>query len=154
MEAGWDGRDVKLAYDKYPDLPALLINLLNSDLDVTSSTKTSVELVFPALDIIHRAGVPLSYLKDMRRSVVRHLGNRVWNVRERAARTLSAITRDHWVEETIKLFQDIHEETSSNHIHGVFMTAKDTLDRQRALDVDLAASMHHLPLFSGGLLTS
>jgi hypothetical protein len=146
VEAGWDGRAVKLPYDRYPGLPALLITLLNSGLSVTHSSDTSVESVFPALDIIHRAGVPPSHLDDIRRCVLRHIGNRVWNVREMAARTLSAIIiHDAWVDVTIQLLEGTHE-TSANHLHGVLMTVKDILRRQKALDIDLAAGKHSNPL--------
>jgi len=146
VEAGWDGRAVKLPYDRYPGLPSLLITLLNSGLSVTHSTDKSVESVFPALDIIHRAGVPPSHLDHIRRCVLRHIGNRVWNVREMAARTLSAIIiHDAWVDVTIQLLKGTHE-TSANHLHGVLMTVKDILQRQRALDIDLAAGKHSNPL--------
>ena len=137
---------MKLSYDKYPDLPLLLTTLLNSDISTAASANTSLESVFPALDIIYRAGIPSSYLGDMQHCISRHLGNRVWNVREMAARTISAITRGVWVEETIRLFQGIQEDTSLNHLHGILMTVKDILDRQKALDIDSAAGMRTLIL--------
>ncbi|KAJ8129317.1 hypothetical protein O1611_g4314 [Lasiodiplodia mahajangana] len=67
MEAGWDGRTVRIAYHKFEALPSLLVNLLElgkKSSGITIGTQTA-EAVFPALDIIRRAGPPEGHLEKL-----------------------------------------------------------------------------------------
>ncbi|TRX91324.1 hypothetical protein FHL15_007746 [Xylaria flabelliformis] len=64
MEAGWDGRTIRISYHKFEALPSLLVNLLEvgkRSSGITIGTQTA-EAVFPALDIIRRAGPPEGYI--------------------------------------------------------------------------------------------
>ncbi|RWA07653.1 hypothetical protein EKO27_g7461 [Xylaria grammica] len=67
MEAGWDGRTARIPYHKYEALPLLLVNLLELGKEssgMTMGTQTA-EAVFPALDIIRRAGPPEGYIQKL-----------------------------------------------------------------------------------------
>ncbi|RYC66047.1 hypothetical protein CHU98_g141 [Xylaria longipes] len=67
MEAGWDGRTVRISYHKFEALPSLLVNLLElgkKSSGITMGTQTA-EAVFPALDIIRRAGPPEGYRQKL-----------------------------------------------------------------------------------------
>ncbi|TGJ86103.1 hypothetical protein E0Z10_g2662 [Xylaria hypoxylon] len=67
MEAGWDGRTVRISYHKFEALPSLLVNLLElgkKPSGIAMGTQTA-EAVFPALDIIRRAGPPEGYFQKL-----------------------------------------------------------------------------------------
>ncbi|KAG0647573.1 tRNA (cytidine(32)-2 -O)-methyltransferase non-catalytic subunit TRM732 [Hyphodiscus hymeniophilus] len=141
IDAGWDGRSVKLSYDKYPALPALLIKLLDADTSLVQSMLapkiSSVESMFPALDIVRRAGPPTTHRKEIFRSVSQHLGSKVWHVREIAARTMcTMLLHSDWLSEVIKLMES--SAGSTNRLHGVLMAVKFVLDRRLALHFESA----------------
>jgi hypothetical protein len=130
MEAGWDGRTVRIPYHKYKALPSLLISLL--ELGKTSSgmimgTQTA-EAVFPALDIIRRAGPPEGYHKKLYDIVSWYLGSHIWHVREIAARTLcSLLLTSTWLQSIEVLVTNSGE--SSNKLHGALLTVRLLLER-------------------------
>lgn len=139
MEAGWDGRSIKLSYDKYPALPDLLCTLLNAKFspsdDMWSPQIGSVESVFPALDIIRRAGPPVADRDQIYQGVCRHLGNKAWHIRELAGRTISTLLlHDSWLEALADLFDTCT--ASINRVHGTLMAARFTIERRRALDIE------------------
>lgn len=125
-EAGWDGLSIKLSYDKYHALPDLLIKLLDVQTDLPLSSADTedraIQTVFPALDIIRRAGPPMQYRQQIHDLVSRHLGSRVWHVRDIAARTMCTLIIDDWLEFAIALLESCLE--STNRCHGVLMTLK------------------------------
>lgn len=92
METGWDGRTLRLSYTKYPSLPPILLGLLRDGeqaMEVGTLTQSSAaESVFPALEIIRRAGPPESHRDELYGHIAKYLGSRQWHVREIAARTL------------------------------------------------------------------
>ena len=138
MEAGWDGKSVKLAYDKYQALPDLLLSLLTSELSSEAADIRpqigSVESVFPALDIIRRAGPPDINRQEIYDQACVHLGGRVWHIREIAARTVaSLLLGDDWTSRMQGLLKSA--DSSTNHHHGVLMAINFFLDRQMTLDV-------------------
>ena len=144
-EAGWDGRSVKLSYEAYPALPALLLKLLDGESDCperSSSTKIrAVESIFPALDIVRRAGPPSTYRKDIFSSVFNHLGSKVWHIREIAARTIcTLLLHRYWLPSVLKLMKTTTR--STNHHHGVLMAVKFVLERRLILNPDSAIGMH------------
>lgn len=143
-EAGWDGRSIKLSYDKYPALPALLLKLLDADtrlLDKASAPKiSSVESMFPALDIIRRAGPPSTHRDEIFQSVSKHLGAKVWHVREIAARTIcTLLLHNDWLPSVVKLIENSTK--STNRLHGVLMAVKFVLDRRFALSPESATGI-------------
>lgn len=140
-EAGWDGRSIKISYDKYPSLPELLLRLLIIETNNTDSFDRpsfgAVESVFPALDILRRAGPPDTDREQFHKSVSLHLGSRVWHIREIAARTISTLLlHDDWFSEMTKLFETCS--SSTNRLHGVLLAAKFIIERRRVLGFELS----------------
>ncbi|TAQ88243.1 hypothetical protein B7494_g3410 [Chlorociboria aeruginascens] len=134
-ETGWDGRSTRLSYDRYPALPELLLKLLKQPLTESHSTITvigAVESVFPALDLIRRAGPPPTLHQEIEKYVSIHLGSKIWQVRELAARTICALMlRDDWLEALTKLIKTSRR--SSNKTHGILMAVRFVLERRLAL---------------------
>lgn len=132
LEAGWDGKTLRVSYTKYPSLPPILLNLLQSgQLAMEPGTLTSssaTESVFPALDIIRRAGPPESHRDELYKLIVRYLGSQQWHVREIAARTLcSFLLNESWLSSVQRLLQE--SRGSANRLHGTFLTLKFFLER-------------------------
>jgi hypothetical protein len=136
-ESGWDGKSIKLLYEAYPKLAELLGNLLKvgsgTDEGLAQPALSVVELVFPALDIIRRAGPPESHRNSIYKSVSLHLGNPVWHVREIAAHTICTLMLNtKWVSSIFDLLET--PTTSANRRHGVLLAVKYVLERRFALD--------------------
>lgn len=134
IEAGWDGRSTKLSYEKFPALPELLLSLLNNNVSeqMDISTIGAVQSVFPALDIIRRAGPPTVLRDEIETGVAAHLDSKVWHIRELAARTMCTfMLHDRWLPALKALLA--MSNTSTNHTHGVLMTVKFLLERRLVL---------------------
>ncbi|KAI7780156.1 hypothetical protein LA080_016345 [Diaporthe eres] len=132
MEAGWDGKTLRISYTKYPSLPPILLNLLQSgQLAMEPGTLTSssaAESVFPALDIIRRAGPPESHRNELYRLITRYLGSQQWHVREIAARTLcSFLLNESWLSSVRSLLEE--SRGSANRLHGTLLTVRFFLER-------------------------
>lgn len=130
MEAGWDGRSTRVAWHKYKSLPLLLVTLLKSGQSSTNGSKemTRAESVFPALDIIRRAGPPQEFKDELFGVVAWYLGSHIWHVREIAARTLcSFLLQEDWFERIRSLLAETH--SSANRLHGALLTFKSLLER-------------------------
>lgn len=130
LESGWDGRKLRISYAKYPTLPGVILGLLKSGRrasDVESQQKAA-ESVFPALDILRRAGPPDHLHDELYGCVVEYLGSNLWHVREMAARTACSflIGRD-WVVALAELFRVTGG--GYNALHGTLLTAKYVLER-------------------------
>jgi hypothetical protein len=138
-EAGWDGKSIKLAYERYSELPDLLLALLKSDETVTTIDKPrigAIESVFPALDIVRRAGPPDVKKDEIYLHACVHLGSNIWHIREIAARTVSTLlSHENWVREVSTLLEDAP--SSTNRYHGGLMAINFFLERQMALDVNI-----------------
>ncbi|KAI0808471.1 putative death-receptor fusion protein-domain-containing protein [Xylaria sp. FL0064] len=130
MEAGWDGRTIRISYHKFEALPSLLINLLElgkQSSGTTIGTQTA-EAVFPALDIIRRAGPPEGYREKLYDIISWYLGSHIWHVREIAARTLcSLLLTPSWPQQVEALINN--PDQSSNKLHGSLLTLRFLLER-------------------------
>ncbi|KAI3337391.1 hypothetical protein HD806DRAFT_543046 [Xylariaceae sp. AK1471] len=130
MEAGWDGRTVRISYHRYKALPSLLVNLLElgkQSSGIMLGTQTA-EAVFPALDIIRRAGPPEGYHKKLYDIISWYLGSHIWHVREIAARTLcSLLLTPTWLQSIELLLTNSCE--NSNKLHGALLTIRFLLER-------------------------
>ncbi|KAK4650207.1 hypothetical protein QC762_705330 [Podospora pseudocomata] len=137
IESGWDGNSVRISYNKYPELPDIILGLLEADdVDAGLANSAAAEAVFPALDIIRRAGPPEEHRGELRKRIENYLGSKVWHVREIAARTLcSFLLREDWVSEIGKLLEQAG--TSSNRLHGALLTARFVIERKSDLGSDL-----------------
>ncbi|KAJ2988032.1 hypothetical protein NUW58_g4189 [Xylaria curta] len=130
MEAGWDGRTVRISYHKFEALPSLLVNLLElgqKSSGLIMGTQTA-EAVFPALDIIRRAGPPEGYLQKLYTIISWYLGSHIWHVREIAARTLcSLLLTPTWLQSIELLVAS--PGIGSNRLHGALLTIRFLLER-------------------------
>lgn len=140
IEAGWDGKSIKISYDKYPTLPELLVKLLSEEVSPHAQSRpdiSTIESVFPALDIVRRAGPPSSQRDEIYRLVITHLGSKVWNVREMAAHTLSVLApQERWATTARELLET--QRVSHNLRHGSLMALRFILERQSAMDANAA----------------
>lgn len=132
METGWDGRTLRLSYTKYATLPPILLNLLKSGERAmepsTLAQSSAAESVFPALEIIRRAGPPESHREELYKYITKFLGSRQWHVREIAARTLcSFLVSGDWLASVKALLGE--SRGSANMIHGVLLAIKFFLER-------------------------
>lgn len=154
MEAGWDGRTTRISYAKYPALPGVLVNLLETgqqrsaadggsgdgdgDDGVLLGSQSTAESVFPALDIVRRAGPPEAARDRLYDAIAWYLGSRIWHVRELAARTLcSFLLRRGWAAQAAALLvananaNGSSPRGSANRLHGALLTLKFLLERLR-----------------------
>ncbi|KAG5982632.1 hypothetical protein E4U55_001645 [Claviceps digitariae] len=139
IEAGWDGRANRIHYHRYPNLPAVLKNLLQSGHKIlnqsaaSSAGSAAAESVFPALDIIRRAGPPDLLRDEIQVDVAAYLSSPVWHVRDMAARTLcSCLLHKRWLEVIRQTFDTAMADRSKNqqnHIHGILLTLKFVIER-------------------------
>lgn len=154
-EAGWDGRSIRLSYERYPSLPELLLKLLDTNTDGTHISTTpvigSVESVFPALDIIRRAGPPAAHQGEIYKCVSMHLGSKIWHIREIAARTIcTMMLHKHWLQGVLDLVESSGQ--SANRLHGVLMAVRFILEKRLILDpasstdglLDIASALESL----------
>ncbi|CAI6088687.1 unnamed protein product [Clonostachys chloroleuca] len=136
IELGWDGKANRIPYHRYSTLPRVLVNLLESGhqmMSVTASSAAGAESVFPALDIVRRAGPPDELREELMLHISTYLGSPVWHVREMAARTLcSCLLHDKW----LVIMQDLLQQaingqtkSSQNRIHGVLVALKFVIER-------------------------
>ena len=135
IEVGWDGKANRIPYHKYPDLPMVILDLLESGTQLMAAnpgTTVAAESVFPALDIIRRAGPPDLLREEIQEHVSKYLASSVWHVREMAARTLcSCLLHERWLAILKKLLhsavQPVH--SGQNHVHGVLLAMKSVIER-------------------------
>ncbi|KAM0252518.1 hypothetical protein ACHAQJ_007693 [Trichoderma viride] len=154
IEAGWDGKANRIPYHRYPNLPTVLASLLKSGHKMVTSTnaKSSAESVFPALDIIRRAGPPDLLRDEIQVYVAAYLSSPVWHVREIAARTLcSCLLHDKWLSVVQDLFhKSLDDKTinGQNHVHGVLLSLKFLIERFSEVAPDrLIADLPELTAF-------
>lgn len=144
-EAGWDGRSIRLSYDRYPSLPEILVKLLDTNTSHSEATIApiigAVESVFPALDIIRRAGPPPTHSDEIFSLVAKHLGSRIWHIREIAARTIcTLLLHENWLSIVLALIESSQQ--STNQIHGTLLAVKFILERRLELDPLSATGMN------------
>lgn len=88
----------------------------------------TAESVFPALDIIRRAGPPEEFRDQLYDIIAWYLGSHIWHVREIAARTLcSFLLKPGWIKSVKKLLDS--SGTSANRLHGALLVFKFLLER-------------------------
>ncbi|KAK2050667.1 hypothetical protein LZ31DRAFT_512065 [Colletotrichum somersetense] len=143
LEAGWDGKTTRLQYHKYPVLPGVLLNLLRSGREVmkptTLGSTIAAESVFPALDMVRRAGPPDASRDELYGLVAGYLASPVWHVREMAARALCSflLKHDDWVVAAAAIVDDAlaaAPASRNNHVHGALLTVKAVFERLSDVD--------------------
>ncbi|GAB1320463.1 hypothetical protein MFIFM68171_10673 [Madurella fahalii] len=147
IESGWDGHSVRISYNKYPTLPGVILGLLRSA-DATLDNmahSAAAEAVFPALDIIRRAGPPEEHRDELRKHIEGYLGSRIWHVREIAARTLcSFLLQEDWATEIGRLL--VEANNSTNRLHGTLLTSRFVIERKADLGIDLKSDLESVKL--------
>lgn len=140
LESGWDGHTIRISYIKYPTLPGVLLGLLKpgeKSLELSAQSGAAAEAVFPALDIIRRAGPPEEHRDELYGYVEGYLGSHLWHVREMAARTLcSFLLRADWVDAVKELLS--RSRSDANRLHGTLLTIKFVLERRMETGADAA----------------
>lgn len=136
LDVDWSGGSSKISYEKYNNLVDLLPRLLRVEpqpnLQTVSgpnlSLENSVQMVFPALDLLRRAGPPKQIYAELKSMVFDHLSNPVWHIRDLAARTYCTLvsTQDivRAVDELLK-----YEWTSQNGLHGMLLTVRYSVEK-------------------------
>jgi hypothetical protein len=130
IENGWDGRSVKIQYDRYPEMTTLLEELLQ---DSDEGNVQKVETVLPALEILRRAGPPSHDSAELTEQVINHLSNPSWHVREMAARTYCALTMKEELGSLLHQLLDGPTD-NTNLLHGTLLAVGCLLERRAALD--------------------
>ena len=126
-----DNRDDQV-HQKYPSLALLALDLLQESqklvrqgLNGVISTDRSpfFELAYPALEILDRVGTPESLSASAAESLEDLLGNSVWHLREKAAKTLASLISKQQIVATIK--RALNSSTSGqNKLHGSLLLVK------------------------------
>ena len=89
--------------------------------------------MFPALDIIRRAGPPERLRSEIYTCISNHLGSKIWHIRDIAARTVCTLhLHDNWLPPTLNLIESCGNLT--NRYHGVLMSVKYLLGRRLELE--------------------
>ncbi|KAF5018056.1 hypothetical protein F66182_9980 [Fusarium sp. NRRL 66182] len=119
MEAGWDGKANRIAYHRYTSLPKTLLHLLKSGHQMMASIaegSAAAESVFPALDIVRRAGPPEVLREELQIHIAKYLASPVW----------------HWLDTITSLAaESVRSQIGDvqNHVHGVLLALKYIIDR-------------------------
>lgn len=135
VEAGWDGKTNRINYSRYPTLAPVILNLLKTGSQTVWDTSNTAmaEAVFPALDMIRRAGPPPDMREEVQKDVADYLSSPVWHVREMAARTLcSCLLGTGWLPSLKRLVGEPMSRRpydQNNRLHGALLTAKFLIER-------------------------
>ena len=128
-ESGGYRRASKLTYKKYPVLSDLVVHLLQQNLQGTAEEahldvqSRIVQVVFPAMEIIERVGVPDTHYNIIKQLLLQQLDSPVWNLREKAAKTLVAMTDEQELLRGIASALTMRR-FSQNGLHGRLLCLK------------------------------
>jgi hypothetical protein len=178
VSVDWSHGSSRISYKKYSSLSSLLPQLLReppaaetqSDYTPNLALEHSVQMVFPALDLLRRAGPPQEQYDELKRLVFNQLSNRVWHIRDLAARTYTtfvSLNATNISDDAIGEFERLFPTgcRSQNGIHGRLLAIRYIIEKLENADADASkctASTHdmiliviHLPLpQASGLWTS
>ena len=134
----------RLTYQKYPNLPNLLLRLLRS----TPAKQTSgrdlqpmiqAHKVYPALEVIERSGIPPQHQGPFLDALHYYNESSDWSIREKAAKALSLIVDEGSIVKEVRSLLASNWK-SQNELHG------------RLLRLRVLLARHEAPLF-GELLS-
>lgn len=114
-------------YEKYPNLPNLIVKLLSQHsmvaVDAVPSEGGSVSLslqaqkVYPALEILERSGMPSAQRTTIREAIRLQMEGPVWAIRQKAAKASALILEEaEFTDEIKRLLKS--KATSQNAVHG------------------------------------
>ncbi|SZF06009.1 unnamed protein product [Blumeria hordei] len=127
-ETGWDGKSIKIQYEKYPTLSRMLLQLLQNERNALNEGKSYDPTALPAIGIIRRAGPPPELRENLYDLLFEILKSKVWHLREQAARAISTIQERTTELETVKTLLNPSRD-SSNEQHGSILAAKFIVER-------------------------
>ena len=118
----------KLVYEKYPNLPNLILGLLSSGLKETDNMNggsssqlfahsLEAQRVLPALEIIERSGLPSDHTVEIQYALQQHRQSPVWAIREKSAKALVVLVKDIDLTAEISDLFNI-DRSRQNALHG------------------------------------
>lgn len=124
----------RLVYEKYTNLPNLVLDLLSSGLKKTSSISDSrqpqysahsseAQKVLPAMAIIERSGLPSKLRSEIKNALSEHRQSPLWMIREKAAKTIAAVVEDGSLIGEIQNLLEV-DRTRQNALHGSLLCAR------------------------------
>ena len=133
-------RSSHLAYQKYPNLPGLILKLLYNgnqpqprvemDNDSTSSVMKA-QSIFAALEVVEQSGMPPTCTEAVRSAICLYAESPDWSLREKAAKALSLVIDDREIEEeSVDLLSLVGR--PHNAQHGRLLRLRFLLRRVRA----------------------
>lgn len=128
------------SYEKYPNLPNLIVNLLSQHsmvaLNAIPSEGDSVSLslqaqkVYPALEILERSGMPSEQRTTIREAIRLHMEGPVWAIRQKAAKASALILDEaEFTGEVKRLLES--KAASQNAVHGHLLYVRFIIARIR-----------------------
>lgn len=127
-------------YEKYPNLPNLIVKLLSQhsmvSVDAVPSEGDSVSLllqaqkVYPALEILERSGMPSEQCTTIREAIRLQMEGPVWALRQKAAKASAFILDEaEFTDEIRRLLKS--KATSQNAVHGHLLYVRFIIARIR-----------------------
>lgn len=124
----------KLVYEKYPNLPSLILGLLSFGLKKTDYSNENSQAqpfahsldahrVLPALEMVERSGLPSNHNLEIHNAIRQHRQSPVWAIREKSAKALAAVVEDR------KLIAEIRDLLEAdcrrqNALHGSLLCTR------------------------------
>ena len=144
------------AYERFPNLPGLIMRLLRVDdheerhtqlplQQISESLGTTAQRVFPALEILARSGLPGVHRMSIVDLIHRHMQSPSWSVREKAANTLALTVKEQDIVLEIDRFLRPNW-PSRNALHGRLLCVRRLVSRLGATG-DSASSLRLLVMF-------
>ena len=141
-----------LTYQRYPNVPSLLLNLLCNELPLTTKSVNiaqhdgysvmRVHRVFPAMELLETLGLPNECGEMILEAIWQYMESFDWAIREKAAKTLSRLldVKD-LISDARKLLSP--DWPSQNALHGRILCLQHLLSRD---DIPLIGYEELVPL--------
>lgn len=126
----------RLTYEKFPNLPELILKLLRSQPrggdQKENHSILHAQRVFPALEILERFGLPSIHQIEIETAIKHHLEGSFWSIREKAARALAlTLDSDAVADEAERLLSP--DWFSQNALHGRLLVLRYFIARNNLL---------------------
>ncbi|KAL8920823.1 MAG: hypothetical protein Q9172_004329 [Xanthocarpia lactea] len=137
-------------YDKFPNVPDLMLRLLTQDdalnserlqqrITVADALVLRAQRVFPALEIIEQSGIPKMYYSEILQASWSHLEGSVWAIRDKAAKALSYLPNGEAIQtETRRCLQ--LPPSNQNSLHGRLLYVRYLVARLKSDSEDILAA--------------
>ena len=137
IRSGTTRRPLPMIYEKYQNLPNLLLVMLR--VVAVGSSASRAQQVFPALEMIGRWGLPAHEKTTIGQLVWNHMESSNWSVREKAARAMCTVLGDKVLCSKIcDLFDP--RWPSQNALHGRLLCARFLLARRKRVSHSIRLS--------------